>query len=264
MTKKGKNILLIDGSTLAFLHGNKENYKISIKEHIEGLLRRYRTNLYVIILENSNSNFRNKTSVSTEYKGQRRTEKAITNQQNYLPYLSNCFREIKDNYRPVLYLGIENDDALRILSKRFKDDEYNPIVCANDSDILCIEGNHHNLRTNKQLTISYLGEINHENKKVFATGLYNVYFKIMKGSQKENYKGIPGYGDVKVYSILKDLTTEEEMQDACLYHFKLNYSEEEYLDKLAEGFSLCWILEDNYNLQTPIINDYNEIKLNFK
>ena len=42
-------VLMIDGSTLAFIHGNKEDYKNSINEHIEHLLRRYNTNYYIMI-----------------------------------------------------------------------------------------------------------------------------------------------------------------------------------------------------------------------
>ena len=93
--------------------------------------------------------------------------------------------------------------------------------------------------------------------------LYNIYFKILKGSQKENYKGLPGYGDKKVYNLLKDLRTEEEMQELCIEHFKLIFGKE-YKKKLREGFRICWILEENDNLETPTINDYNCIKSNFK
>jgi hypothetical protein len=49
------------------------------------------------------------------------------------------------------------------------------------------------------------------------------------------------------------------MQDVCIEHFKLIYKEN-YKSKLKEGFRICWILEDNNNLETPVINDYNVIK----
>ena len=251
-------ILLIDGSSMAFLHGNKENYKESLKSHIEFLLNKYNTSKYVIILENSKSNFRNQVAISNEYKGQRRTEKSINNIKQYLPYLSQVFTEIKSTYNPVLYNNIENDDAIRILANRLK----NVVICTNDKDMYCVYGNHHNLKTNKIQYIEKPGIIELVDNKVNVTGLYNIYFKILKGSAKENYKGLPGYGDKKVYNLLKDLTTEEEMQDVCIEHFKLIYKEN-YKSKLKEGFRICWILEDNDNLETPVINDYNVIKLNF-
>jgi hypothetical protein len=80
----------------------------------------------------------------------------------YLPYLFNCFNEIKSTYKPVLYYNIENDDALRILAKRLT----NVVVCANDKDVYCIPGKHHNLKTNKQLEVSYPGIIEYKDKKV--------------------------------------------------------------------------------------------------
>jgi 5'-3' exonuclease len=252
-------ILLIDGSSLAFLHGNKENYKESLRSHIEVLLNKYNTKKYVLILENSKTNFRNKIATTNEYKGQRRTEKSISNIKQYLPYLSDVFKEIKESYNPVLYNNIENDDAIRILANRLK----NVIICTNDKDMYCVYGRHHNLKSNKVLYIQKPGTIEFIDNKIHATGLYNIYFKILKGSQKENYKGLPGYGDKKVFSLLKNLTTEEEMQDVCVEHFKLIYGIE-YKSKLNEGFRICWILEENNNLETPTIINYDLIKLNFK
>lgn len=252
-------VLLIDGSSLAFLHGNKENYKESLRSHIEVLLNKYHTNKYVIILENSKTNFRNSIAVTNEYKGQRRTEKSVNNIKQYLPYLAEVFNEIKTSYKPVLYNNIENDDAIRILAKRLK----NVIICTNDKDMYCVYGRHHNLKSNKVQYIQKPGVIEMIDNKVNATGLYNIYFKILKGSQKENYKGLPGYGDKKVYNLLKDLRTEEEMQELCIEHFKLIFGKE-YKKKLREGFRICWILEENDNLETPTINDYNCIKSNFK
>lgn len=256
MIDKTKPILLIDGSSLAFLHGNKENCKFTIKQHIQNLLNKYNTSYYIIVLEDSSSNFRNKVAVTQEYKGQRRTEKAKEAIKNYLPYLGKCFSLIKKYYRPVLYSNIENDDAISILANRLG----NVVICANDIDMLKIEGRHHNLKTNKKEVVKYPGTISVDGKKVKATGLYNAYFKIMKGSPKENYKGIPGYGDVTVYNILKDLITEEEMQEACIHHFKKVFGEPEYESKLQEGFRLCWIIEENDSLITPTINDFNEFK----
>lgn len=256
-----KPILLIDGSSLAFLHGNKDNYKQTIRDHVENLLKKYKTHYYVIVLEDSKSNFRNKVAVTNEYKGQRRTEKTVNNIKNYLPNLGKCFAEIKLNYNPVLYSNIENDDAISILALRLK----NVIVCANDRDLLRIYGKHHNLKTNKVEIVSYPGTITLLDKnKIHATGLYNTYFKVIKGSSKENYKGLPGYGDVTVYNILKQLTDEESMQNVCVEHFKKVFGEDEYVNMLQEGFRLCYIIEENDNLVTPTINDYNKVKLEFK
>jgi 5'-3' exonuclease len=197
-------ILLIDGSSLAFLHANKPNYKETVKNHIETLLKRYNTTKYLIVLENSKSNFRNKVAVTKEYKGHRRTEKSKQNIQNYLPYLKDVFTEIKNTYIKINNKG-----------------------------------------------------------KIEATGYYQAYYQIMRGSPKENYLGLKGYGEKKVFNILKKLTSEEEMQQKCIELFKEVY-EDEGINKLKEGFKLCWVIQKNNYLITPNIIDYKNINPNFK
>lgn len=259
MKSNKETLLIIDGSSLAFLHGNKSDYQKTIKEHIEGLLYKYNTDKYLIILESSTSNFRNKIAKTDEYKGHRRTEKVVTNLQSYLPFLSECFKEIKSKYKPVLYKNIENDDAISVLNYRLSN-EYNVIMCTNDKDMLVVRGTHHNLKTNKKQIVTHPGTIELVDGKLKVTGLYNVYSKIIKGSTKENYKGLPGYGDKKVYSLLKDLKDEASMQKLCIEHFKLIYKNE-YFDKLSEGFRLCWLIENNDNIITPQIINYTKLQV---
>ena len=43
--------LWIDGSSLAFIHGNKKNYKETIYNHIKTLTERFHTDDFNIILE---------------------------------------------------------------------------------------------------------------------------------------------------------------------------------------------------------------------
>lgn len=253
-------ILLIDGSSLAFLHANKPNYKETVKNHIETLLKKYNTTKYLIVLENSKSNFRNKVAVTKEYKGHRRTEKNKQNIQNYLPYLKDVFTEIKNTYKPITCYGMENDDVIAILATRLE----NCVMLSNDKDMFIVPGFHHNLKTNKTLYITNPGDIKINNKgKIEATGYYQAYYQILRGSPKENYLGLKGYGEKKVFNILKELTSEEEMQQKCIELFKEVY-QDEGIKKLKEGFKLCWVIQKNNYLITPNIIDYKNINPNFK
>lgn len=255
-----KTVLLIDGSSLAFLHGNKLNYKETLKDHLEGLFRKYKTSFYILVLEDSKSNFRNKVAVTKEYKGQRRTEKTKQNLKNYLPYLRDVFIEIKEKYKPITCYNVENDDVIAIISQLID----NCVIAANDKDMLAVPGFHHNLRSNKTTYVTLPGTIYLNNKgKVKATGLYQTYFQIIKGSPKENYSGVKGYGDKKVYDLLKDLTTEKEMQKLCINLFKEVYPDD-YKNKLEEGFRLCWVIQKSNSFEMPSIIDYKTINNDFK
>lgn len=247
--------LWIDGSSLAFIHGGKDNYKETIKSHIMTLTEKFQTDDFNIILEDSKSNFRNNVCVSTEYKGQRRTTKNKELIDGYLPYLKDCFIEFKKQYDAKTYLGVENDDVIAILASRVP----NSVMIANDRDYYSIPGIYYNIKTNKTTVISYPGIIKLIDKKIHATGYYQVYTQILKGSSKENYKGLEGYGDITVYEILKDLKTEREMVTVCTRLFVEKYGLIEGVKRFEEGFRLSWILQYNDSLITPKPTKFSEL-----
>ena len=247
--------LWIDGSSLAFLHGNKEDYKWSIYNHLKVLCEKFKTDYFNIILEDNKTNFRNKIATSNIYKGHRRTEKKQQIIANYLPNLKECFNEIRDTYSPTTYLGIENDDAIAILTTRIT----NSIMCANDKDYYATPGHYYNIKTNKSTLVQYPGTIKLVNGKIHATGYYQTYSQLLKGSPKENYKGVEGIGAVKTYDALCNLKTEDEMKQVCTQLFVDRYGIEEGVQKLEEGFKLSWIITHNESLITPKPIKFSEL-----
>lgn len=247
-----KPILLIDGSSLAFLHANKEDTANSIMSHVSSLLYRYKTTKFLVILEDSKRNFRIKEAKSKEYKGQRRTDKAKENIAAYLPYLGAAFKEVK-RYKPLCYYNVENDDVIGILSQRM-----NCVICSNDVDMLAVPGIHHNLKSNKTTIVSYPGTIEQVDGKLKATGLFQCYSQVIKGSQKENYAGLKGYGDKGTYFALRDCKNEADMQEVCTTLFKEVYKDE-WRTKLREGFRLSWVIVKNDSLITPRPIDWSEL-----
>jgi hypothetical protein len=245
--------LLIDGSSLAFLHANKEDYKESIRSHMRNLLTRWETNKFNIILEDSKRNFRINEAKSKEYKGHRRTDKAKQNQIDYLPYLGDCFKEINKTYKPLCYWNVENDDIIGILSQRI-----NCVICANDVDMLAVPGIHFNLKSNKTTYVSYPGTIELVDGKIKATGLFQCYAQVIKGSQKENYGGLKGYGDKGTYEALRECKTETDMQNVCATLFESTYKNE-WRTKLREGFRLSWVIIENDTLFTPRPIEWGEL-----
>ena len=249
--------LWIDGSSLAFLHGNKEDNRKTLYEHIGGLCEKFQTDYFNVILEDNRTNFRNDIAVSHEYKGHRRTDEKKDLIDKYLPHLGNAFKELKTTFQAKTYLNVENDDVIAILATR----EPNSIMCANDKDYLAVPGIYYNIKTNHTTVITYPGRIDLIKNKIYATGYYQVYSQILKGSQKENYKGVEGIGEVTAYDILKNLSTEDEMKQVCTQLFIDKYGIKEGIKKLEEGFRLSWILTHNASLVTPKPTKFSEIEI---
>lgn len=259
--EKKENVALIDGSAFVFIHGNKENYKDTIKEHLEHILEENNATKYVMFLENSKSNFRHNVAVTDSYKGHRELNRAKVD--TYLPFLNNVIKEVKTNYQPVTCQYVENDDALSICSRLLQEgDTYNPIVCGDDSDLMCIPGQHWKLKKNLRIDVTHEGSIElvdkSGKKSLFSTGLYSTYAKILCGAAKENYKGLPKYGAVKVYELLKNTTTEADMRKLCFDLFINEFGYEEGIKRLQEGFRLCFLLRENKNFVIPEFRVYNK------
>jgi 5'-3' exonuclease len=255
-------VLLVDGSAFVFLHANKPNYNTTIQDHMARLLKLYRTDKYVFFLEKSKTNFRLAIGVTNVYKGHREANREKT--ADYIPYLSEVFEACNKAFNPVIYYGVENDDALSMTAKLYNEgSEYNPIIIGEDSDLLSIQGTHYGLKTNVESSVGFPGTIEiitkeNNTKKMISTGLFATYSKILKGAAKENYKGLPGYGTIKVYQLLKDLTTEAEMRQLCFELFVKEFGYREGIKKLNEGFRLCYLLKENNNFILPIIQIYNK------
>ena len=164
---------------------------------------------------------------------------------------------MKDTFQAVTYLGVENDDAISILATR----NPNSIICANDRDYLGTPCIYYNIKTNQTTVITYPGKIELIKSKVYATGYFQPYSQLLKGSSKENYKGVEGIGEVGAYDALKNLTSEKEMKQVCTQLFIDRYGIKEGIKKLEEGFQLSWILTHNKSLVTPKPTKFSEIKL---
>lgn len=264
--------MFIDGSSLAYLHSVNENYKQSIINHLYKLMRQYNTTQAIIFTEDSSKNFRK--TLFPEYKAQRAENKLKQLEQNkdYTPYLHQA-KQFINQLKPFHAINVENDDIIRIVANQYRKPSVNKeyIIIANDSDLLAIYGNHLNMKSNNEFVIDKdsielketvkIDSLTHKEtktKKLYTTGIFNTYSKILKGASKENYKGLKGYGDVKVYELLKDCKNEQDLQQVCIEHFKLAYSDE-YINQLKIAFQLCYLIEYNNTLTIPTANNLKDI-----
>ena len=134
-------------------------------------------------------------------------------------------------------------------------------MIANDRDYLAVPGIYYNIKTNKTTVIQYPGKIELIKNKIHATGYYQIYFQLLKGSPKENYKGVEGIGEKTAFNILLKCGTEQEMKQVCTQLFIDRYGLKKGIKKLEEGFRLSWIITHNESLVTPKPIKFSEIKL---
>lgn len=253
------NLSLIDGSAFAYIHAGNANYKTTMFNHMNELLNVTKADKYCIFFEKSITNFRHKAAITQGYKAQRAINKAKYDPENkYSPYLKECQEYLKE-LGQELYYGVENDDAISITHNMLKD-FYNITIVGEDSDLLSMQALHYRIR--KKLFIDLtpqshndIGSITlNEKNKVFATGIFNTYSKLIKGSTKENYKGIEGYGDKKVYELLKDCKTENDLFQVAHREFYNKYKEKGK-ERLEEGYRLSYLIENNIYFELPILYD---------
>lgn len=254
MNNNKKNVLLIDGSAFAFKYAALEDYAVRIDTAIKYMLKNNNAEELVILIDKSSTNFRIQEAVTKEYKGNR----VKYRDPEQTKYLRSIFSYLQYRYGAKLCHGLEVDDILRIISRRVNNSEnYKAIICGVDSDLLCIEGTHYNLNTREITEVNYIGEIltklssNGTKKKLKATGILATYFKMITGAGKENFQGLPKYGEVKAKSLLENCTTEEEMAKITLIEYLNVFGIELGTQKFTEAFKLCYLLEENVNVITP-------------
>lgn len=236
---------------MAHLHAGKATYSTTLRDHILRLCHDFNTPYVVISMEVSLSNFRHKYAVSKDYKGNRDKAKM----EKYLPYIRDVFKWSKIYLPAIIHGGIENDDVISLLGNKYGPDS-NLVFIANDVDMLAVPGTHYNLRSCLITRVTLPGTIEYKEGKCKATGHYNIWSKIIKGSPKENYPGIKGAGDRKAYELLKNCNTEEDMIQVTTEAFYTTYGIEKGKLLLEEGYSLCNLLRHNPSFVDPPVTDF--------
>lgn len=225
-------------------------YGSTLKEQVLKLCDAHNTHYVAFCIESSITNFRLDYAVRDVYKGTR--DKVKTHRA--LPYLSDIFKWIKYYFPATIYRGCENDDVFSLLSEKYKDYIGQLVYCANDSDLLAIPGKHHNVRSGMIREVEYPGEILYKTGKLFATGYYNTYSKMLTGASKENFKGVKGLGKKGAYKLLKDCTTEQEMIDVVVDAYYQKYGAIAR-PMIEEAGILCKLLKYT-SFQDPIVTNF--------
>lgn len=251
------NIILLDGSAFSFRYSAIEEFFSLIDYAINKMMTSCNSDKMMIFIDKSKYNFRHKYSVSKVYKGNRKKN------EEQIIYLNQVFQYLEQAYGANLVYGVEVDDVLRILSVRLKEQGYNPIIAGVDSDLLCIEGDHFNIKKEIFFNVPSIPKLEYKkegSKKLTATGWIATYVKMITGAAKENFAGLSKYGDKKAYEMLKDVDNKRDAERIVIKEYIKVFGEQEGIEKVKEAFRLCYLLEKNENVRTPLVYTKNGLQ----
>ena len=169
-------------------------------------------------------NFRYEVAKTAPYKGNRKDVVKPTN-------LPLARQHLIDKWGAVVSQGEEADDLIGIASAR--GDPETTVVVTIDKDMMQLQGWNWNFTKDVWTKISV-----DEGNKFF-------YTQILTGDRADNILGIHRVGPVKAAKILYDLTTEQELYDACVAAYDGD------TERVIENARLLWLRRYEGELWTP-------------
>jgi hypothetical protein len=200
------------------------------------------------------NNFRFDVAKDKEYKAGRSTQKPF-HFRNLIHYLRSAYTV------HVNEVGLEADDAMCIMQyTRWKEKNYDTIICSRDKDVRQCPGWHYSWESGKQaaigpLLVDPLGHLEIKNAgekdskgrakpiKVFGTGDKFFYYQMLVGDQVDNVGGIKGRGPFFAYNLLKDATSSRECYELVAEKY-VQFYEDEWKVHMREMADLLWMVRE--------------------
>lgn len=154
------------------------------------------------------------------------------------PIYDVVLHRVKQEFKPISLKNLEGDDTCRIL---YEDDSFYPntekIIVSIDKDFFSVPCKfYRDLLNNKLIDIDE------------DTAQYNQNKQIIMGDTSDNYKGIPGYGEVKATKFLEFSREEKEI-------VKLFENNGLTKDDYIMNYNMCHIIGiDDYDFNTGRVN----------
>jgi len=257
-------VMLIDGSPLLYINGNRPDYKASIDAFMQEFAEHCGTSRYIGFIDGSKS-FR--TTISPTYKATR----VKTNLLELYPFIHRVRDYLITKYKFVEVYNLEGDDAIAIMNKRLNGaryytrhdksrvykTEFNTVIITIDKDLLQLPGLHINIKTRVAHHVTENSSVIKitETKKFIATSYKLLYAQCMLGDTADNIKGLAGYGPVKSYNLLSNCSTPLEAYQIVLNEYRKVYcapsDDPEY--ELALTLQLVTLIEECDGFNSPEI-----------
>lgn len=150
----------------------------------------------------------------------------------------------------LVAVNMEADDSIMIRATQIGEDH--AIIAGDDKDYHTFRGAIYNIRTgvlDKPVDLPEVGRlelaVNGKKKKLVGRGVIWFYAQMLMGDTADNIPGLPGIGDVKAYSILKDCEDEYACFCTIVKQYRdileNDFNDEEMAQRIIEIGSLLWI-----------------------
>lgn len=188
------------------------------------------------------------------------------------PYhLENARNYITARFNTFTSRGCEADDLLAISQTKYEKQwaageiKYRSIICTRDKDLRQVPGWHYGWELGNQpefgpkevdelgdFTPTYIEGVSKKTGKptrsmkpnsLKGTGAKWLYAQALMGDITDNIPGIKGYGQVKVYSILDECETVDELIDVVVDAFKTVYGDA-WHEELYEQVRLVYMIRE--------------------
>ena len=197
-------------------------------------------------------NFRYEVAKTQPYKGNRKNPKPF-HFYNILAYML-----FKYDTR-VSEGGFEADDMLCMEQTKALAEGRETIICSRDKDLRICPGKHFSWECGGQGAIwphetDRVGHLKGVYKaspktgkmlldKVLGYGLSFFFYQMLVGDTADYIPGLPSWGSVKAYELLKDLKTEDELFNAVknAYKEQLGPEAKEYFREMS---ALLWMVQE--------------------
>lgn len=224
--------LLIDGDIIMY----QASYANERETDINAVLNYINELLYEIMINNQSgdyiafltgmNNFRYQLAEKNDYKATRKKEKP--------KWFFHVKEMLINDFGFVLTNGIEADDALTILSKKYP----NSVTCTTDKDLLQYPGNFYNIR--KKITFSITEE----------QANLNFWTQMLVGDNSDNIKCIRGIGPVGAGKMLSGKSFTE-MCNTVLHTYMKVYGEYDGIKYFHQSYRLLRLLREHNEFVEP-------------
>lgn len=248
----GKRTIIIDADFIPYKVGGVYDYSPTMTENqalalldriVFEILVESKCHRYVAFLSGSKPDFRKK-----EHSDYKKNRENLTK-----PSIFPLLREtLKNKFKCYTVLGVEADDIVCSYHQQYND----TVLCSPDKDLLQSPGLHYDLKSKNIKTVSKIGVIKQKikknnKKKIYSDGSFKLWHQMISGDPTDNIKGLPRYGDIKAYNILKECKSEAEMKQKVKNEYLKVYGDN-YMSEMKKTYCLVKMRHD---LLLPPLDD---------
>lgn len=190
------------------------------------------------------SNYRYKVATLKPYKGNRVAPKPV--------HYDAIRRYLTDVWGAKIIRNEEADDRLGQLQTYYTKKHGDNVSCivSIDKDLNSVPGYHYNFVKDQLYLVDEFGSLTLDKlpktarKVLNGTGLKWFYAQMLLGDNADNIPGLKQIGSVKVFNLLNECKTEQELRDVVFKEY-LHYYKEDGVKAFNEVGNLLWIRQYN-------------------